>query len=75
MFTPHSQEEVERLEAIARATGERAAAAEAQAAARSETVSDLYAQLAGLRERYHAELSDLKVRLLCSTLIREVAAA
>ncbi|KAG2430780.1 hypothetical protein HYH02_013619 [Chlamydomonas schloesseri] len=54
------QEEVERLEAIARATGERAAAAEAQAAARNEQINKLYAELNTLRERYHAELSELK---------------
>ncbi|GLC43565.1 hypothetical protein PLESTM_001487100 [Pleodorina starrii] len=54
------QEEVERLEAIARATGERAAAAEAQAAARSESITQLYSELSGLRERYHLELSELK---------------
>ncbi|GIL55591.1 hypothetical protein Vafri_11142, partial [Volvox africanus] len=54
------QEEVERIEAIARATGERAAATEAQAAARSETISKLYGELSGLRERYHVELSELK---------------
>ncbi len=52
--------EVERLEGILRATGERAAAAEAQASARGEAVTQLYAQMAALRERYHAELSELK---------------
>eukprot|EP00198_Chlamydomonas_reinhardtii_P000883 XP_001690218.1 predicted protein [Chlamydomonas reinhardtii] len=54
------QEEVERLEAIARATGERAAAAEAQAAARNDQINKLYAELNTLRERYHSELSELK---------------
>lgn len=39
--------DAERLEGILRATGERAAAAEAQAAARGEAVTQLYAQLAG----------------------------
>ncbi|KAG2425385.1 hypothetical protein HXX76_013799 [Chlamydomonas incerta] len=54
------QEEVERLEAIARATGERAAAAEAQAAARNDQINKLYSELNTLRERYHSELSELK---------------
>jgi hypothetical protein len=57
---PRPQEEVDRLEAIARATGERAAAAEAQAAGRGEQIVKAYAELAALRERYHAELSELK---------------
>ncbi|GFR48253.1 hypothetical protein Agub_g10118 [Astrephomene gubernaculifera] len=66
------QEEVERLEALARATGERAAAAEAQAAARSETIAKLYAELSGLRERYHAELSELKAARMAASDVQRM---
>lgn len=55
-----AQEESARLHGIVRATGERAAAAEAQAAAKAEQVSKLFSELASLRERYHQELSELK---------------
>ncbi|KAG2493978.1 hypothetical protein HYH03_007905 [Edaphochlamys debaryana] len=66
------QEEVERLEAICRATGERAAAAEAQAATRGEQIGRLYAELSALRERYHVELSELKAARISASEVERM---
>ena len=54
-----AQEELTRLEVVTRATGERAAAAEASLAGRADSIALLHGELAKLRERWEA------VRFLC----------
>ncbi|KAF5838530.1 hypothetical protein DUNSADRAFT_2728 [Dunaliella salina] len=48
------QEELARMEAVARATGERAAAAEALLGGRAESIGVLHAELSRLREKWPA---------------------
>lgn len=56
-----AKENIARLEAVARATGERAAAAEASLAARADSAALLHTEVCKLRERYLSELSELKM--------------
>eukprot|EP00798_Chlamydomonas_sp_ICE-L_P011497 gene11497-34214_t len=66
------QGEVSRLEGVLRATGERAAMAEAQLHDRSETITRLHAELSSLRERYHGELSELKAERVAASESRRL---